>query len=152
MKTPVANIRHQSLCLRYALLKQDVGTVFVKGCKYPELVSDGYCNDETNNIHCNFDGGDCCYSCVSKAFCKDCLCLTDNFGEEINYSLIGDGHCHDETNNEKCNYDGGDCCINSTMDYCSECTCYFNETCSDGFHALGSLFLQNLFLNNETVK
>ena len=37
---------------------------FVKGCKYPELVGDGYCNDEANNLHCDFDGGDCCYSCV----------------------------------------------------------------------------------------
>ena len=124
--------------------------MFLKGCKYPKLVRNGYCNDDSNNIHCNFDGGDCCYSCVSKTFCKDCQCLTEDFGEEINYPLIGDGHCHDETNIEKCNYDGGDCCIDSTMDHCSECTCYFNETCAGGFHPLGSLFLHNLFLNNDT--
>ena len=74
------------------------------------MIGDGYCNDETNNIHCAFDGGDCCYVCVSTSFCDDCKCLTGNAREEINYPLIGDGYCHDETNNVDCNYDGGDCC------------------------------------------
>ena len=26
------------------------------------MVGDGYCNSETNNLHCAFDWGDCCYS------------------------------------------------------------------------------------------
>ena len=62
------------------------------------MVGDGYCNDETNNIHCDFDGGDCCYSCVSTLFCTDCKCLTGNPEKEINHLLIGDGFCHDEIN------------------------------------------------------
>ena len=74
------------------------------------MVGDGYCNDETNNIHCDFDGGDCCYSCVSTLFCTDCKCLTGNSEKEINYLLIGDGFCHDEINTADCNYDDGDCC------------------------------------------
>ena len=36
------------------------GNLTFKGCKMTQLVGDGYCNDETNNIHCAFDGGDCC--------------------------------------------------------------------------------------------
>ena len=24
------------------------------------LIGDGFCNDETNNADCNYDGGDCC--------------------------------------------------------------------------------------------
>ena len=73
------------------------------------MVGDGYCNDETNNIHCDFDGGDCCYSCVSTLFCTDCKCLTGNPEKEINHLLIGDGFCHDEINTADCHYDGGDC-------------------------------------------
>ena len=31
------------------------------------MVGDGICNDETNNLECNYDGGDCCGPAV---FCK----------------------------------------------------------------------------------
>ena len=92
-----------------------------------ELVGDGYCNDETNNIHCNFDGGDCCYFCLITNFCSDCLCLTEGFGDHINNPLIGDGFCHDVTNNADCSFDHGDCCLsNLNTKYCSECICSNN--------------------------
>ena len=105
--------------------------IFIKGCpsQYHKLVGDGYCNDETNNIHCAYDFGDCCYSCISKAFCTDCKCLTGNNAEEINHPLIGDGYCQDEINNDRCNFDGGDCCgscINTN--FCSKCACHNNIT------------------------
>ena len=105
-------------------------SILILGCKYPALVEDGYCNDETNNIPCAFDGGDCCYSCVSKAFCRDCKCLTNYATKEINYPLIGDGYCHDEINKAACSYDGGDCCVSVNDRYCSNCTCHLEETCS----------------------
>ena len=57
------------------------------GCDWIELVGDGYCNDESNNRHCNFDGGDCCYKCVSTLFCLECECLTGNAGQEINHHI-----------------------------------------------------------------
>ena len=30
------------------------------------FVGDGFCDDETNNEDCNFDGGDCCLDFVGK--------------------------------------------------------------------------------------
>ena len=39
------------------------------------LVGNNYCNDETNNDDCNYDGGDCCGSCVVKEYCSECECL-----------------------------------------------------------------------------
>ena len=46
-------------------------------------------------------------------------------------SLIGDGFCNDETNNANCNYDQGDCCYsNINTELCSECVCYYEETCA----------------------
>ena len=102
--------------------------MIIQGCKNSHLVEDGYCNDETNKIQCAFDGGDCCYACVNKAFCKDCLCLTGTFEEVIN-PLIMDGYCHDETNNPECGYDGGDCCGSCVItDYCTNCSCIGNVT------------------------
>ena len=105
----------------------------ITACKVPEVVGNGYCNDEANNLHCGgFDVGDCCYSCISTLFCSDCKCLTGDAGKEINYPLIGDGYCQDETNNAECNYDGGDCCVNVKTNFCSECACYLQETCASG--------------------
>ena len=105
--------------------------MIIQGCKKSHLVEDGYCNDETNKIHCAFDGGDCCYACVIKEFCKDCLCLSGTFEEEIN-PLLGNGYCNDETNNGACNYDDGDCCGIVNTDFCSECNCYLNVSCATG--------------------
>ena len=60
------------------------------------MVGDGYCQDEANKIQCAFDGGDCCYSCVNKDFCKECLCLNLN-GDDIN-PMLGEGGQFDHSN------------------------------------------------------
>lgn len=39
-------------------------------------VGDGYCNDETNNEECNYDGGDCCGSCINTLYCSECQCVS----------------------------------------------------------------------------
>ena len=96
-----------------------------------ELIGDGYCHDEVNNLKCGFDGGDCCNSCTSKSKCTDCKCLIGNAGEDKTESLNGNGYCNDETNNAECGYDGGDCCLpNVNKDHCSTCTCFHQETCA----------------------
>ena len=38
------------------------------------LVGNSLCNDETNNLSCNYDGGDCCVN-VNTDFCSECNCL-----------------------------------------------------------------------------
>ena len=43
------------------------------------MVGNNECNDETNNEACEYDGGDCCGSCVNKANCTQCVCLVEEF-------------------------------------------------------------------------
>ena len=51
--------------------------------------------------------------------------------------MVGNEFCNDETNTADCNYDGGDCCgYNMNSEYCSQCECYVQETCSSGYHPL----------------
>ena len=38
------------------------------------LIGNGFCNDETNNANCNYDGGDCCVNIRSR-YCSECHCL-----------------------------------------------------------------------------
>ena len=85
------------------------------------LVANGFCNDETNNLECNYDGGDCC-GCVLTDYCSDCQCLG---GGAPSNSNVGNGICNDEINNEDCNYDGGDCCLWPSLntEQCLECIC-----------------------------
>ena len=33
---------------------------------------DGYCDDVTNGLDCNYDGGDCSGSFVNNQYCTDC--------------------------------------------------------------------------------
>ena len=37
------------------------------------LVGNGFCNDDTNNVECNYDGGDCCEN-VKTDYCSECNC------------------------------------------------------------------------------
>ena len=93
------------------------------------MVGNGYCNDETNNEDCNFDGGECCGPCVNKTRCIECQCKSNDIktSKSLNGApnqLIGNGYCNDDTNIEGCDYDGGDCCGNCVVtDDCSKCQC-----------------------------
>ena len=46
-------------------------------CLNDDLVADGFCDDDTNNLVCNFDGGDCCGFEVLEEYCDDCNCHED---------------------------------------------------------------------------
>ena len=43
-------------------------------CNLPWL-QDGYCDDENNNIDCDYDGGDCCGPNTNTQYCSVCQCL-----------------------------------------------------------------------------
>ena len=45
----------------------------VDGVKYA-MIGNGYCNDETNNADCIYDGGECCGACTNTDNCLACLC------------------------------------------------------------------------------
>ena len=111
-----------------------------QGCGHPQWVGDGYCDDITNNIACNYDAGDCCLSDIKKEYCIDCLCLEGGNSTTSDTSTtttittsthpckqilwVGDGYCDDVTNNVECNYDGGDCCLSDIKtNYCDDCLC-----------------------------
>ena len=42
------------------------------------FVGDGVCNDETNIVECDYDGGACCVN-VNSNFCSACNCLGSGF-------------------------------------------------------------------------
>ena len=117
------------------------------GCPHHFLIGDEFCNDLTNNVECNYDGGDCCVD-INNEFCTDCTCyLIENCAAGFTPSVVGDGFCNDETNSANCNYDGGDCCgYTVNTDFCSDCICHFNETCAAGTHPL----VGDGFCNDET--
>ena len=80
------------------------------GCPHHFLIGDEFCNDLTNNVECNYDGGDCCVD-INNEFCTDCTCyLIENCAAGFIPSVVGNDFCNDETNIANCNYDGGDCC------------------------------------------
>ena len=95
----------------------------------PLTVQDGYCNDETNNRECQYDGGDCCSPNINTEFCSECICyMKETCKASFIPSLVGDGICHDDTNNDECNYDGGDCCLSNENTE----QCFWQETCRAG--------------------
>ena len=119
----------------------------VSDCGNISLVGDGFCNDETNNEICNYDGGDCCLYVNNIDQCSNCICYFEEFCATGFHPLVGDGICNDETNIAACKYDKGDCCLSNVVtDLCSECTCHLSETCITGLHPL----VGNGFCNDVT--
>ena len=90
------------------------------------MVSNGFCNDETNTADCNYDGGECCAMNANTNSCSDCGCHLIETCAAGYHPLVGNGFCNDEINIVECNYDGGDCCVNVNTDSCSECNCLGN--------------------------
>ena len=84
----------------------------VPGCDNVALVGNGFCNNETNNPDCNYDGGDCCAMNANISSCFDCDCHLIETCAAGYHPLVGNGFCNDDTNIAECDYDGGDCCTN----------------------------------------
>ena len=87
----------------------------VPGCDNVALVGNSFCNDETNNPDCNYDGGDCCVVNANTNSCSDCYCHFLETCAAGYHPLVGNGFCNDGTNIAECDYDGGDCCSNPEM-------------------------------------
>ena len=115
---------------------------------YSTAIGNGFCNDETNTAACNYDGGDCCGSCINKRYCSKCACHGDVIGNGVPNALVGNSFCNDETNIKPCNYDNGDCCghdVNS--DHCLQCKCHHEETCEAG---VTHSYIGDGYCNDET--
>ena len=55
--------------------------IFVDNCTGNNAyIGDLYCDDENNNIFCQFDGGDCCNSWMTQQnFCEECACFKGKY-------------------------------------------------------------------------
>ena len=72
---------------------------------HPSWVGDGMCDDVTNIIECDYDGGDCCMSDINTQYCEECLCHSSTSTPPLHCNstlawMIGDGFCDDVTNNQ----------------------------------------------------
>ena len=43
-------------------------------CGNVDLVGDGYCDDDSNTLACNYDDGDCCGPNANTEYCTECQC------------------------------------------------------------------------------
>ena len=52
-------------------------TTKLSGCGSPQWANDKWCDDENNNVDCNWDGGACCNNNANgwDEYCKVCECL-----------------------------------------------------------------------------
>ena len=76
---PVEQRLHQVCILKNKQkLQQKLIVSFLLGCTNPGWVGDGYCDDVTNNMACNYDSGDCCLDPVNTQYCSECQCIDDS--------------------------------------------------------------------------
>ena len=57
--------------IKYFFFKSNVGCVSSIPTSW---IGDSFCDDETNNAGCHFDGGDCCGVNVDTQYCNECIC------------------------------------------------------------------------------
>ena len=103
----------------------------IPGCDNVTLVHNGFCNDETNNLNCNYDGGDCCGYSINSEHCNECTCFhQETCLAGVTHPLVENGFCNDDTNIAECNYDGGDCCGPDDVN-CVSCGGHYALNCVD---------------------
>ena len=105
-------------------------------CSYPVFKGNGKCDDDNNNVECQWDGGDCCGCFVQKGFCTECQCkdqamlaMQDSPDWCCVQSKLNDGICHPENNIEGCFYDSLDCCLDEEG---GDSICPLQGTCDIG--------------------
>ena len=118
----------------------------VPGCDNVALVGNGFCNDETNNPDCSYDGGDCCVVNANTSSCSECVCHLIETCAAGYHPLVGNGFCNDDTNIAECDYDGGDCCGCVVTGHCEDCACLGNMTSGEITNPL----VGNSLCNDET--
>ena len=120
---PNTNKEHCAACICYSKESCNAGISAVI-----QLVGDGYCYDETNNLECNYDGGDCCLSSPNTDYCSNCTCNLLETCLAGTHPFVGNGICNDETNIAECMFDGLDCCSGYGFEVvttdCTECSCH----------------------------
>ena len=123
-------------------------SLLVPGCENDNLalVGNGFCNDETNNPDCNYDGGDCCAMNSNINSCTECVCHLLETCAAGYHPLVGNGFCHDSTNIVECDYDGGDCCGCVFTEHCDDCACLDNITSGE----ITNPVVGNSICNDET--
>merc|ERR1711971_345151 len=125
-----------------------IGNIIGNGVPNP-LLGDGYCNDETNNVHCYYDGLDCCRSSSNTEVCSECSCHDSFTGcdgtgfywgccTSSNPCGVSEGHCFNDDDCLGHLLCGTDNCLSpfpSTAGCCYEPfpDCYQASLISDGF-------------------
>ena len=61
----------------------------ILGCHEPAWVGDGMCDDLTNTLECNYDGGDCCGTDIVTTECNICVCLDEGTNSTYCYFQLG---------------------------------------------------------------
>jgi hypothetical protein len=111
-------------------------SLLVPGCDNVALVGNGFCNDETNNANCHYDGGDCCVVNANLNSCSECVCHLIETCAAGYHPLVGNGFCNDDTNIAECDYDGGDCCGCVITEQCEDCACLGNINSDEVTHPI----------------
>lgn len=47
------------------------------GCANPQWTTDEFCDDVTNTVECDYDGGACCWAMINDDYCNECICHSD---------------------------------------------------------------------------
>ena len=86
-------------------------------CAQPTWIGDGFCDDATNNLDCDYDGGDCCLNPLNTVYCEICQC--------INGETICQGHGYSQTQCEAiscCHFWNGTCWYSVGQNQCDFAT------------------------------
>ena len=71
-------------------------------CYNLDWVGDGFCDDDTNNVECGYDGGDCCGPNTIMGVCSKCLCFGlegSSYGTTMPHTITFQGSRHLQLNN-----------------------------------------------------
>ena len=70
-------LQREIISYSYIHFTESISFTTLVNCTNVDLVGDGFCDDLTNNMECNYDGGDCCGINIKNQYCSECQCLEE---------------------------------------------------------------------------
>ena len=83
----ILTVGSQNLSKRQSVTVGTTASTTTHQCTKSDWIGDGFCDDETNNPECDYDGDDCCGEALFADYCSECTCVRNETNQNLMYTI-----------------------------------------------------------------
>ena len=83
----ILTVGSQKLSKKQSVTMSTLASTTTHQCSKSDWIGDGYCDDDTNNEECDYDGDDCCGESIFADYCSQCTCHRNGTKSILMYTI-----------------------------------------------------------------